>query len=165
MHTALSRASDLESRLIVAMKHFGLAWNLPDRCVQCYRYLTERRVAVEVIRTEELFSRNDRAYFDALAAAVSHDGYTVPPARLMAASPGSMKDLPAHSTGEFRKAPLDGYTGAALEMYERWFLPVEEFFYGTGTWQSRRTGGSHRADSSASRRPAISRWRIPIRRA
>jgi len=130
LHRALTEANTLETRLIIAMKHFGLAWGLPDRWVQCYGYLVERGIQIDVVKTEELFSQSETSYFDDLAARLSHSGYEVSADQLMAASPGFMKELPAHATGEFLKEPLDGYSGAAREMYDRWFLPTEEFFYG-----------------------------------
>lgn len=127
---ALQDAPDLENRLIIAMQHFGLLWPFPSQWVAVHQFLTNISADVTVVKTEELFNDGDEAYFDTLAGKLSHDGFAISGHALMAASPRFMKDLPEHSTGEFRRPPLDGYTGKAFRMYNELFLPQQEFFYG-----------------------------------
>lgn len=127
---ALKDADNLETRLMLTMKHFGLMWSLPDRWISCYRFLVEMGIHLTIIRIEELFNEGEESYFNSLATQLSHDGFEMSAQRLMASSPRFMQKLPSHSTGEFKKKPLDDYTGKALEMYNQWFLPHQEFFYG-----------------------------------
>ena len=126
---ALNDAENLEARLKISMRHFGLLWSMPANWVACYRFLTGLNADVTVIKTEELFSTGDEAYFESLARHLSHDGFEISASQLMAASPRFMKSLPEHSTGEFKKEPLDGYEGDALKIYKDAFTSFEEFFY------------------------------------
>ena len=81
------------------MRHFGLLWSMPANWVACYRFLTGLNADVTVIKTEELFSTGDDAYFESLALHLSHDGFEISASLLMAASAGFMKSLPELSTG------------------------------------------------------------------
>jgi hypothetical protein len=132
---ALQEAPDLETRLTIAMRHFGLLWSLPSQWVAAYQFLKSIGADVTVVKTEELFDRRDEPYFETLADKLSHDGFSISADELMAASPRFMKELPAHSTGEFKRPLFDGYTGRALEMYNDVFLSQQEFFYGPSSPQ------------------------------
>jgi len=126
---ALNEAKDLEARLIITMTHFGILWRLTDNWLNCYHYLTLLGANLTLIKTEDVFSDGDDYYFQSLSEKMSHDGFSISSDHLKAASPKYMDKLPPHSTGEFKKDPLDGYTGKSLEMYNQYFLQCEQFFY------------------------------------
>jgi hypothetical protein len=130
---ALQEAPDQETRLILTMRHFGLLWSFPSQWVAAYHFLLGLDADVTIVKTEELFSEGDETYFESLAEKFSHDGFAISPRELMAASPRFMEKLPEHSTGEFKRPPLDGYTGRALKMYNDFFLSQQEFFYGSAS--------------------------------
>ena len=127
---ALQDAPDQETRLIITMRHFGLLWPFPQQWVAAYRLLMGLGADVTIVKTEELFSEGDESFFERFAQKLSHSNFAISPHELMAASPRFMEKLPEHSTGEFKRPPLDGYTGQALEMYNECFLSQQEFFYG-----------------------------------
>jgi hypothetical protein len=126
---ALNEAEGLETRLIISMTHFGNLWRLTDNWLNCYQYLTNLGANLTVVKTEELFVDGDEDYFESLAEKMTHNGFAMSSEQLKVASPKYMENLPSHSTGEFKKDPLYGYTGKALEMYNRNFLECQKFFY------------------------------------
>jgi hypothetical protein len=129
LNHALNEAEDLEARLIISMTHFGNLWRLTDNWLNCYHYLTILGANFTVIKTEDLFVGGDDDYFQLLSKKMTHNGFSISSEQLKAASPKYMDNLPSHSTGEFRKDPLSGYTGEALEMYNQHFLECQNFFY------------------------------------
>jgi hypothetical protein len=126
---ALNQAPDLESRLIISMTHFGNVWQLIDNWIKCYRYLKQIDASLTVVKTETLFSDGDDNYFDFLAEKMSHHGFQMTSEQLKGSSPIFLEKLPSHSTGEFKRDPLEGYTGRALEMYNEYFLDCQNLFY------------------------------------
>ena len=129
LHEALRDAKDLEQRLLISMNHFGKLWQLTNNWLNCYHYLSELGANLTVVKTEDLFVSGDDTFFDHLAEKMSHHGFTITPAQLKECSPKYLKELPSHSTGEFKKDPLSGYSGKALEMYNKHFFECEKFFY------------------------------------
>jgi len=129
LHDSLRMATHPDQRLLICMKHFGLAWSLLDRWVQNHKFLLSLSVEFYIVRTEELFTSVCRDYFTELAKKMSHDSYSVDPERLMSSSPAFMKDLPQHSTGEFRKSYYDGYGECSQRLYADNFMRVQEYFY------------------------------------
>lgn len=129
LHDSLRMAAHPDHRLLICMKHFGLSWRLLDRWIQNHKFLLSVGAEFYVIRTEELFTSVSRDYFIDLAGKMSHHSYSVVPERLMSSSPAFMKDLPRHSTGEFRKPYYDGYGECAKRFYHDNFRGVQEYFY------------------------------------
>lgn len=126
---ALNDAKCLEDRLVISMTHFGIVWRLTENWLNCHRYLTTRGANLTVVRTEDLFAEGDDNYFQMLSDKLSHNGYRITSDYLKASSPIYMEKLPSHSTGEFRKTAMSGYTGKALELYNQYFLDSQNLFY------------------------------------
>ena len=129
LHDALSMASHSDERLIITMKHFGLAWRLLDRWAQNHRFLLSINAELTVVKTEEIFSSVSQEYFEELAALLTHQSYSISPQRLMLASPAFMNELPSHSTGEFKKPNFHGYGERAIRFYRANFCAIQEYFY------------------------------------
>lgn len=128
-HQALTEAQDLEARLLISMTHFGKLWNLTNNWLNCHHHLTKLGVNFTVVKTEDLFADGDDNFFDQLAKTMSHNGFVINADQLKASSPKYLRKLPSHSTGEFKKDPLIGFSGKALEMYNTHFSECETFFY------------------------------------
>ena len=126
---ALNEANDLETRLMITMTHFGILWRLTDNWLNCYHYLTMIGANLTVIKTEDVFAEGDDDYFQSISQKMSHNGFSISSDQLKAASPKYMEKLPSHSTGEFNKDPLFGCADKSLEMYNRYFLQCQKFFY------------------------------------
>lgn len=129
LHEALVREKDEDNKLIISMKHFGLAWRLPFRWASNYEYIKSTGKEVTILKTEDLFKNGTDSYFEKIAATMSHDGYAIDASRLIKKSPISMKALSKHSTGEFQKDFFDGFGQKAMEFYNAHFKQVEIFFY------------------------------------
>ena len=129
LHEALAREKDEDNKLIISMKHFGLAWRLPFRWVSNYEYIKSIGKEVTILKTEDLFKNGTDSYFENTAEKMSHDGYSINASRLIKASPISLKTLPKHSTGEFQKDFFDGFGQKAIEFYNTHFKQIETFFY------------------------------------
>lgn len=129
LHEALKAAKNLDDRLIISMKHFGLAWRLPQRWVANVQYIESFGRDVNILKTEDLFSNGTPQYFQNLAKSMSHDEYSMDDQRLFKASPISMAELPKHSTGEFKKEFFEGYGKSAKDFYQRHFSAIEQYFY------------------------------------
>ena len=56
---------------------------------------------------------------------MSHDGFEITTKQLLSAAPLQRETPKSHSTGTYLENPIDGYTGAAREMYERYFRNLE----------------------------------------
>ena len=129
LNSALLDIEDVDERLIMTMKHFGFTWYLPQRWLMNAEFLNASGLNFSILKIEDLFSDGTASYFQSLASTITHDGYQMSSARLMDASPIFMKELPAHSTGEFRKGYFDGYGERALNFYNQHFKSVEQYFY------------------------------------
>ena len=129
LHKALKEAHNLDERLIISMKHFGLAWRLPQRWVANVQYIESFGGHVKILKTEDLFSNGSSEYFKDLAKSMSHDSYVIDDQRLFNASPISMEKLPKHSTGEFKKEFFAGYGNTAKDFYQKYFAEIERYFY------------------------------------
>ena len=130
---ALNEAKNLETRLMIAMTHFGILWQLTANWLNVYHYLTILGANLTVVKIEDLFADGNDEYFNSLSQKMSHNGFTITSDQLKAASPKYMDVLPSHSTGEFKKDPLYGYTGKSLKMYNQFFLQCQNFFYSDKT--------------------------------
>ena len=129
IHEALGREEDEDNKLIISMKHFGLAWRLPFRWISNYEFLKSTGKEVTILKTEDLFINGSDSYFDNIATRMSHDGYSINSSRLVKASPISLKALPKHSTGEFQKDFFDGFGQKAMDFYNAHFQQIEKYFY------------------------------------
>ena len=129
LHEALTHEKDEDKKLIISMKHFGLAWQLPLRWLSNYRYLKSIGQDITLIKTEDLFKNGTNSYFEGLAAKMSHDGYSIEASRLLEKSPISMKSLPKHSTGEFQKDNFSGFGQKAMDFYNIHFKHIQDAFY------------------------------------
>ena len=129
IHEALGREEDEDNKLIISMKHFGLAWRLPFRWISNYEFLNSTGKEVTILKTEDLFINGSDSYFDNIATRMSHDGYSLNSSRLVKASPISLKALPKHSTGEFQKDFFDGFGQKAMDFYNAHFQQIEKYFY------------------------------------
>ena len=129
LNSALLETEDADERLIMTMKHFGFAWYLPQRWLMNAEFLKASGLNFRILKTEDLFSDGTAPYFEDIASTMTHDGYQMSAANLMDASPIFMKELPAHSTGEFRKSYFDGYGERALNFYNQHFKNIEQYFY------------------------------------
>jgi len=129
LHEALCTTEDPDQRLLISMKHFGLAWRLLDRWIQNHRFLSSLGAKLFIIKTEDLFSTTSRDYFYMLSEKMSHNSYSANPERLMSCSPAFMEKLPKHSTGEFKKSHFSGYGDKAREFYNDNFLNIQQYFY------------------------------------
>ena len=129
LNSALLETDNADDRLILTMKHFGFAWYLPQRWLMNAEFLKSSDLNFSVLKTEDLFTDGTASYFETLASNMSHDGYQIDASHLMNASPIFMKELPPHSTGEFRKSSFDGYGDKALSFYNQHFKSLEQYFY------------------------------------
>lgn len=129
LNSALLETDDADERLIITMKHFGFAWYLPQRWMINAELLKASGVNFRILKTEDLFTNGTAPYFETLASDMAHDAYQMTSTRLMEASPIFMNELPAHSTGEFRKSYFDGFGDKALSFYNQHFKTVEQYFY------------------------------------
>lgn len=129
LHDSLRLAAHPDQKLLICMKHFGLSWRLLDRWVQNHKFLLSLGAEFYVIKTEDLFASTSRDYYRELAEKMSHNSYSVDPDVLMSSSPAFMKELPGHSTGEFKRSYFDGYGECAKRFYCDNFTNVEEYFY------------------------------------
>jgi len=131
LHEALNTTHHDDEKLIISMKHFGLAWNLIDRWIQNHRFLLSIGAELHVIKTEELFSTTDESYFDDFSKKLSHSSYAISADTLKLASPAFMDELPKHSTGEFKKSSFHGYGELAKRFYSENFAYAQHYFYGS----------------------------------
>lgn len=129
LNDALTKEEDEDEKLIISMKHFGLAWRLPFRWLSNYQYLKSIGKEVVLLRTEDLFKNGTESYFQGIAEKMSHDGFNIMASQLMNASPITMQSLPKHSTGEFQKDNFAGFGNKAMDFYNAHFKSIESEFY------------------------------------
>jgi len=145
LHEALIAAEGNSERLLVSMKHFGLAWTLIDKWVQNHRLLQSLKLEIEVVRIEDLFTCRDASYYELLADSMRKTSFRISATELMRSSPAFMPELPLHSTGEFQKDVFHGYGKNSLQFYEDNFASQQSELYGgdliLGDWSNSASAG------------------------
>ena len=129
LHEALVNEESNDEKLIISMKHFGLAWQLPLRWLSNYQYLSSIGKDVTILKTEDLFMNGTDSFFNSVASKMSHDGYQIDASTLLKKSPITMDSLPKHSTGEFKKDFFSGFGDKAIKFYNSHFKGIESEFY------------------------------------
>ena len=129
LHEALVNEPNNDEKLIISMKHFGLAWQLPLRWLSNYHYLSSIGKDVTILKTEDLFMNGSDSFFKSVANKMSHDGYQIDASTLLKASPITMNSLPKHSTGEFKKDFFSGFGDKAIKFYNSHFKGIESELY------------------------------------
>ena len=79
-----------------------------------------------MIRVEDIWGENSEEELKTLSADMSYDGFELTPKQLLSAAPLKWETPRSHSTGTYLEDPINGYTGAAREMYDRYFRNFEE---------------------------------------
>lgn len=122
---ALNCSEDLEDKLIVSMIHFGIVRQLVNTWVEVQQRFYDEGRFLRVIRVEDIWGENSEEELKTLSADMSHDGFEITTKQLLSAAPLQRETPKSHSTGTYLENPYDGYTGAAREMYDRYFRKLE----------------------------------------